>query len=177
MNKRNRAFTLLETIIVIGLLLVVLPVIYSIAFVISREQYQLINMQKLKDSGDFIRSQIIYAVKNEARGIVNCDVVNGFPNPSPIYRICFADKASRNFGYYIDSTSKIASIGPNINIPFDVDNSDFSSFISPVPNISPFANIDDRAIKFEYEFSAKPKISYLNQLKLKYTYYIYLRKK
>jgi len=63
-KKNSPSFTLIETIIVVGITGMVMPLIFSIVFIILQEQSKIIRLQEVKKQGDFIMSSMKTTIKN-----------------------------------------------------------------------------------------------------------------
>lgn len=69
MIKKKSGFTLLETIIVIGIISLILPIIFSIVFSITRQQAKVYVLSTVKREGDNALSVIENLVRNNAIAI------------------------------------------------------------------------------------------------------------
>ncbi|PIY70331.1 hypothetical protein COY89_01780, partial [Candidatus Roizmanbacteria bacterium CG_4_10_14_0_8_um_filter_36_36] len=67
--KKWLAFTLIETVVVIGVIGLVLPVLFTILFVILQQQSKLNRLQQVKKNGDFVLSILEKTIKNRANSI------------------------------------------------------------------------------------------------------------
>lgn len=79
--KRNHGFTLIETIIVIGIISFILPIIFSIIFSITRQQAKVYILSTVKREGDNALNIIENAIRNNTISI-HSDV------PQPINKVC-----------------------------------------------------------------------------------------
>ncbi len=110
MRKKIKAFTLIETVVAIGTLALVLPLLFSIFFVILREQAKTVALKEAKTAGDNVLSQMKNTIKRYAEKVctdANCTNEVCDPLSTDIY---FQDPNKRWFKFYIDdSVNRIAS--------------------------------------------------------------------
>jgi len=118
--KRNRSFTLIETIVVVAVLGLTLPVIFSIFFVLLQQQTKIYRLNTTKKEGDYVISLIENTIKNDAVTILNsnspmppdatnteCDAdSSSYSSNSNLY---FLDKEGEWFGYLINGTAIASS--------------------------------------------------------------------
>jgi len=101
--KKWLAFTLIETVVVIGVIGLVLPVLFTILFVILQQQSKLNRLQQVKKNGDFVLSILEKTIKNRANSIYeNTPPTNercGKGEAS--YPVTFSDLGGSNF-YFLD---------------------------------------------------------------------------
>lgn len=114
--KKSKAFTLIETIVVVGVLGLTLPVIFSIFFVLLQQQTKIYRLNTTKKEGDYVISLIENTIKNDAVMILNsnspippdatnkeCDTdASSYSSNANLY---FLDKEGQWFGYLINGTS------------------------------------------------------------------------
>ncbi|GAB4219137.1 MAG: hypothetical protein Fur009_3760 [Candidatus Microgenomates bacterium] len=91
--KQN--FTLVETIVVLGVLGLIIPTIFIIVFTISREQIKTNSLSIVKRQGDYIIENISNLIKNNA-----VSIHNQFP-PDETNIVCF------NSGNYSSNTDLV----------------------------------------------------------------------
>ncbi len=117
--RSNIAFTLIEMVVVLGVISLALPVLFAIIFTILQQQAKIIRLQEVKKQGDFVLSTMENTIRNYAVSIHNT-----FP-PDPENEICktqgleetanpmyFKDKTGAWFSYSLES-DKIASGSSN----------------------------------------------------------------
>ncbi len=111
--KKNRAFTLIETIVVVAVFGLTLPVIFSIFFVLLQQQTKIFRLNTTKKEGDYVISLIENTIKNDAVMILSnnspippdatnkeCDTdSSSYSSNSSLY---FLDKEGQWFGYLIN---------------------------------------------------------------------------
>lgn len=120
--KNKKSFTIIEMVIVVGVLSFTLPLLFSIIFLILRQQTSIYALQELKKQGDNVFSTIQSTIKQNGVYIVNpsitpfppyptiVDNCPTYPTPSltPAPYIFLYDKDGRDFSYYLVG-AKIAS--------------------------------------------------------------------
>ncbi|KKP87920.1 MAG: hypothetical protein UR91_C0032G0008 [Candidatus Nomurabacteria bacterium GW2011_GWC2_35_8] len=67
--RDKKAFTLIEMIIVIGVISIVLPIFFSIVFVILQQQVKIYALQRIKREGDGILTQMSSVIRNRAKAV------------------------------------------------------------------------------------------------------------
>lgn len=120
--KNKKSFTLIEMVLVIGVLGFTLPLLFSIIFLILRQQTRIYSLQELKRQGDNAFSTIQSVIKQSGVNIINPSITPFPPYPTiidncPVYPtpsltpapyIFLYDKDGRDFSYYLVG-GKIAS--------------------------------------------------------------------
>ena len=120
---RNRSFTLIETIIVVGVTSMVLPIIFSIVFVILQEQTKIIRLQEVKRQGDFLLSSMKRTIQSNALQIysessMTNEKCNTKGSTYPLSggddgrTFFFKDKQGKWFNYYVilDAVTNVRKI-------------------------------------------------------------------
>lgn len=119
-NKKF-SFTLIEIVIVIGIISSILPVIFSVVFVILREQIKLVRLQEIKRQADFALNSVKETIKNSAISLYDslppdnnpiCLSDSSYSNPY------FLDKNGNYFWFFL-SDSKISS-GSSVSSSIDI---------------------------------------------------------
>lgn len=131
--KRIFGFTLIETIVVIAVIGLTLPVIFSIFFVLFREQTKIYRLNTVKKEGDYIINVMENTIKNKAIMTMN----NNSPIPpdstntvcatdasdygvSPtVSSLYFLDQNGKWFGY-IFGAQTISSNSASLTSPVDL---------------------------------------------------------
>lgn len=68
-TKSKQAFTFIETVVVLGVLAIALPTLFSILFLILQQQAKIIKTQDVKRQGDTIYNAINSRIRSDAAGI------------------------------------------------------------------------------------------------------------
>ena len=115
----KKSFTLIETIVVIAVIGLILPVIFSIFFVLLQQQTKIYRLNTVKKEGDFVISLMESTIKNRAVNIYNSAVLNDAnivckgETPGDSYdNPYFLDDNNKFFSYKLNGT-KIASDSAN----------------------------------------------------------------
>ncbi|MFA5136905.1 MAG: type II secretion system protein [Patescibacteria group bacterium] len=127
--KAKRGFTLIEMVIVVGVLGFALPVFFSIVFLVIRQQVRFYSLQEIKKQGDNALYSMKSSMKQYGETVVNpsvyptslfptiIDICPVYPaatlTPAPF--IHMFDKERFAFSYSLDD-NKIASNSPRNNI-------------------------------------------------------------
>lgn len=123
------SFTLVEMIVVVGIIAFVMPVVFSIVFVIFQQQARIYNLQEVKRQGDNTINTIQSTIRLYGAKIVDptlypttlfptiIDTCPIYPTPSlsPRSYLFLYDKSNTAFSYVYKNDS-IASSSPSNNI-------------------------------------------------------------
>jgi type II secretory pathway pseudopilin PulG len=125
MNSMKKAFTYIELIIVIGILGMILPALFTIVFSVMQQQVKVMHLTEVKRQGDYLLSIMQNTIRNNAVSL-HTDV----PSSSPDNEVCrgestetafthFRDKTdtSQWFTYGIDAEDKLASDSSVLTAP------------------------------------------------------------
>ncbi len=117
-------FTLIETIVVIAVIGITLPVLFAIILTLMRQQLKINRLSEIKREGDYISSVIENTIKDSAISIHSGEPVNdsteictealSFSNPST--SLYFLDKNKNWFGYQFTGNT-LASESANLENP------------------------------------------------------------
>lgn len=68
--RRDKAgFTFIELIIVMGIIIIILPVLFGIVLVLSRQQVKVYRLSEVKREGDFALNRMTHTIRNYATGV------------------------------------------------------------------------------------------------------------
>lgn len=124
----KKGFTIIETIVVIAVIGITLPVLFAIIFTLMRQQLKINRLSEIKREGDYVSSVIENTIKDRAISIhsglpVNdstkiCETALSFSTPTT--SLYFLDKNESWFGYQF-SGNKLASesadlVNPSIDL-------------------------------------------------------------
>jgi len=127
----RKAFTLIETIVVVAVIGLTLPVLFAIIFAITRQQVKIYRLSQIKKEGDYLISVMENTIRDRAITIyksdliddanIVCKVVEDYPS-SPVDHLYFIDEDKQFFGYKID-VNKVASAAVDLvsGDPYTVD--------------------------------------------------------
>ncbi|MFA6533003.1 MAG: type II secretion system protein [Patescibacteria group bacterium] len=124
----KKGFTLIETIVVIAVIGITLPVLFAIIFTLMRQQLKINRLSEIKREGDYISSVIENTIKDRAISIHSglpandstkiCEEALSFSNPAT--SLYFLDKNGNWFGYQFTGNnlaSESADLeNPSINL-------------------------------------------------------------
>ena len=106
MKKIKFGFTLIETIVVVAVIALTLPVLIGTIFILVREQTKVVRLSQVKREGDYLINIIENTVKNRAVSIHSakpsdetnlvCNLAGDSFSGPPLY---FLDEAGKWFGY------------------------------------------------------------------------------
>lgn len=154
----KRGFTLIEMIVVIGVIGLALPVLFAIFFTILAQQVKIYRLSIVKREGDYVLNVIENIVRNNVRSLHSIPPTISNPDNN---KVCVTAGSSYNYPYLQDKTTlgtwsrfllqgdKIASessVPPNASRYLTTDKIKVTSFVltcegkgpytSPVVNIS-----------------------------------------
>ncbi len=119
MFKNNKGFTLIEMLVVVGVVALILPAVFAMIFSILRQQSKLYALQEIKRQGDFVLNNIRTNLKNSAVTVhtatpptdsnLICNLASA-PSTVPLF---FKDRFNNYFSYAL-SGDLIAS---NSSVP------------------------------------------------------------
>lgn len=122
--KSPKGFTLIEMLVVVGVVSFILPAVFAIIFTILRQQAKIYALQEVKRQGDFVLNTIRMNLKNNATTIHTA-----FP-PTDSNQVCnstgssgsgtlyFQDRVNNYFSYVvINDSNGIPLIASNSSIP------------------------------------------------------------
>ncbi len=107
----KKGFTLIETIVVIAVIGMTLPVLFAIILTLTRQQVKIYRLSQIKREGDYLLNVLGNSIRDNATSIHS-----GIPDESNIVcedigtsdssasRLYFLDKNKRWFGYLSNST-------------------------------------------------------------------------
>ena len=119
----KKSFTLIETIVVVAVIGLTLPVLIGTIFILVRQQTKIIRLSQVKREGDYIINLMENTIRNRAisihsgiptEGNIVCKDAGSSSSGPPLY---FLDKNGQWFGYLADSNSIASnSANPTINL-------------------------------------------------------------
>jgi len=123
--KRSFAngFTLIETIVVVAVIGLTLPVLFAIIFTLMRQQIKIYRLSQIKRGGDYLINIMENTIKDKAitiyksavlddSNIVCKDALSSYSSTSNLY---FLDKNEQLFGYKLN-INKVASASANPDV-------------------------------------------------------------
>jgi len=115
---KKRAFTLIETLVVIAIIGLITPIVFTIIFIITREQMKTSRLILVKRQGDNILNNISFTIKNYAYSIHSASP------PDETNEVC------NNLGSTYSSSLIFKNNNDNSWFEFFVDNNTVSSYSS-----------------------------------------------
>ena len=121
--KNKKSFTFVETLVVISVLGLVFPILFSTFFVILRQQLKINRLTEVKRQGDSIVRILDEMIKNNAYKIYDdtdteiCDAGGSFPEGTPAY---FLDKYNSRFSFKIIIIDDVDNYEQNLETVYDV---------------------------------------------------------
>jgi type II secretory pathway pseudopilin PulG len=117
----KRSFTLIETIVVVAVIGLTLPVLFAIIFTLMRQQVKIYRLSQVKREGDYVINLMENTIRSRAVTIhsgvpSDANIVckdAGIPSASSLY---FLDEDKQWFGYLFNSNS-IASKSADLTHP------------------------------------------------------------
>lgn len=141
----KRSFTLIETIVVVAVIGLTLPVLFAIIFTLMRQQVKIYRLSQVKREGDYVINLMENTIKNRAIIIYKSAVLNdtnivcknvGNYTLSSTDNLYFLDEDKHWFGYEYDGSSKIASKSADLFNPPNILTFPLTSTKTKVSNFS-----------------------------------------
>lgn len=190
--KKRFGFTIIEIIIVVAVVGITLPAIFTIIFNLLRLNLQLSQLQRVKEVGDYVSNTMISTVRRNAFRIdPSCatEVLQGVvSDPQVSQSILFRDRTDICFGYYLKSVtdsgvttvtlaSASAAFDPDIMEDYSttmVVNDSSDNFPLTITDLQ-FTAINSHLARVSFKLVSNPTVNYLKPQELSYQYYIYIR--
>lgn len=142
----KKLFTLIETIIVLGILGIATPIILTIVFIILKEEIKIKSLNQIKREGDYVLNTISYLIKNSAVSIHSSsppddtNIICNLQNNYSASELVFKDKLSNWFKISL-SNDKISSYSSINNLTTDLtsNNVKIYNFSINCQNNSPYS--------------------------------------
>jgi prepilin-type N-terminal cleavage/methylation domain-containing protein len=124
MKQSKFGFTLIETIVVVAVIGLTLPVIFAIIFTLMRQQIKIYRLTQVKREGDYIINSLENTIRNRAVTIhsdqpsdanIVCSDTN-YPASGTVDNLYFLDEDKQWFGYLFENNS-IASKSADLDNP------------------------------------------------------------
>ncbi|OGK66302.1 hypothetical protein A2313_03670 [Candidatus Roizmanbacteria bacterium RIFOXYB2_FULL_41_10] len=180
-KRPQKGFTLVEIIVVIAIIGLILPAMFSIVFTLLRLQIQISQLQRLKEVGDFVTNQMTYTIRTNAHKVdETClsEAEFSLSLAGASESVMFRDRSDNCFGYYIKD-NQLASISAVLNAPSYsqvlISNSDTDFPVTVNSEDSSLEKIETRLAKIKLSLSTIPRVSYLPTQTLTYQLFTYLR--
>ncbi len=145
----KKGFTLVEMLIVLGIVAIVLPAVFTILFTIIREQARVYALKQVKREGDFVLSKISNQIRSNAVGIYMdpaldnevCDRALIVPtyinnNGDSFY---FEDKKGDWFRYSLSNASIASDSSTTVPVNLTSGKVDISNFSISCNRTGPYA--------------------------------------
>lgn len=125
--KIKNGFTLIETLIVIAVVSITLPVLISVIFILMRQQIKIYRLSQVKEEGDYVINLLESTIRDRAVTIhsgqpsdanVVCQNTN-YPLSGTVDNLYFRDEDRQWFGYLFENDS-IASKSADLDNPPNV---------------------------------------------------------
>lgn len=146
-NNKSLSFTLIEMLIVIGVISLTLPAFFSIFFSLLRQQAKIYALSQVKREGDFALNTITNIIRNYGVSIHSStppdenNKINCPQSGTQIINDYFLDKYGNYFRFYLES-DHIASTSPIITpttIPLTTNRVQVTNFNLACAQTSPFS--------------------------------------
>lgn len=153
MGRIKNGFTFVELVVTIGIVAFIVPTIFSISFLIFRQQTILYSFHEIKRQGDNVSQIIKNSLGTNARKIIASDLNNEVdicpvitsPTPTFFPQLFVEDKYGNNYSFVLESNpvptpNKVASIGATTvyltNPDVSISNLEFSCYKSSLSSPS-----------------------------------------
>lgn len=149
----RKSFTFLELVVTMGIIAFIVPSIFSISYIIFRQQMILYSFYDIKRQGDNVSQVIKTSLSTNARKIISSDLNNEVdicpvittPTPTFFPQLFVEDKFGNNYSFKLETNpaptpNRIASTGATIvyltNPDITVSNLVFSCYRSDLSGAS-----------------------------------------
>jgi len=117
---KKRAFTLIETLVVIAIIGLITPIVFTIIFIITREQMKISRLILVKRQGDNILNNISFTIKNYAYSIHSAsppDETNEVCNNLGSYSssLIFKNNSDNSWFNFFSNNNAISSYSSTLN--------------------------------------------------------------
>lgn len=175
-KAKQVGFTLIEIMVVTSVVALLLPTLFAIVFTLLRLQYQVSQLQRLKETGDYVSNLVINQVKNNAITIDNdnCHTLLQAQIQGDYY-LLFRDRGNYCFGFfeYEQKFYQVAESGSTIKSATLIETTD-TDFPIQISNAS-LSIENDRLARVNMTLLHQPNVSYLQDQSLEYRFYTYIR--
>ena len=178
---KKPGFTLVEVLVIISITGLILPTLFGIIFTLLRLQFQVSQLTRLKETGDFITNQIAYTIRENAGEVNNADCSSIFPIDISNF-IAFKDLSGKCFGYYLNDTGNLylvaaldssVSSGTTSSTLINGSDTDFPVLVESAQ----MDKIESNLAKFKLVLKTEQTVTNLPAQKLSYQFYTYIRKR
>ena len=127
MGRIRKSFTFLELVVTIGIIAAIVPAIFSISYIIFRQQIILYSFYDIKRQGDNVSQAIKTSLTTNARKIISSDLNNEVdicpiitsPTPTFFPQLFVEDKFGNNYSFSLESNpaptpNRVASFGATL---------------------------------------------------------------
>jgi len=177
-NQKN-GFTLVEIMVVITITGLILPIFFNIVSTLVRLQTQISHLQRLKETGDYISSQISHNVRQYAVRIDDdtCSTIFSSQVSDATASLFFVDKADKCFGYYSKDNNFYLIAEPEASVEDTtlIDKEDDDISISVESESLKLTRLESDLASIRFNLVSNPKVSYLKPQSLSYQFYVYIR--
>lgn len=113
----RKGFTLVEMIVVVGIVAILVPVVFSLVFGILRQQAKVYALKQAKREGDFLLNNIENAIRNSATNIYSdsgltteqCKNKDDSHTSADGKTFYMKDKSGNNFRFFINDNAQVSS--------------------------------------------------------------------
>lgn len=103
--KRAEGFTLIETVISVGIISILIPVIFNLFFISLRSELRMRILKSVKSNGDVALAYISDSIREKAFKMIDCTTSPMADKPAGNYNsqstVCFKTKDNKCFRIYV----------------------------------------------------------------------------
>lgn len=174
----HKGFTLIEIMVATTVTALLLPTLFTIVFSLLRQQYQIEQLQRLKEVGDYISNVMINQVRTNATIIDNRNCANETEMPllEGDNYLFFRDRGNYCFGFYLHNNqlSQVSQTGSALQNAVLLDNKE-ADFPVQIERLT-MTVLNQRLAKIDLTLKLEASNAYYKPQSLSYHYYTYIRR-
>ncbi len=181
----QKGFSFVEMIIVVAIIMLVIPTVFTLFFLLIRTQIESSSLSKIKKEGDRIRATIISTVRNEAGAVLDSSEPPNCGSSLGLFytnNVCFQggdlSGASEVFGYDVRGTD-LYRYDEDTSTPLMIRDATtyFPIETSVIDGTTPILRyISPELVQVSYKLTYVPRTDIVRPQSLIYSFFVTLRK-
>ena len=184
-KQNQRGFSFVEMIIVVAIIMLVIPTVFTLFFLLIRTQIESSSLSKVKNEGDRIRATIISTIRNEAGAVLSISDTPDCQSSLGLFYTsdtCFQggdlSGSSEIFGYDVRG-SDLYRYDEDVSTPLMVRDATayFPIETSTIDASTPILRyISPELVQVSYRLTYAPQTDIVRPQSLVYSFFVTLRK-